>query len=607
MLAQDFRTPNLIPLAMMSMRYPSEWLAKAADTLARVAENPWALFVLLLVVNTVTQPYMGITHDTRLYSVQVLNQVEDGSYADDLFFRYGSQDQYSLFSRLAAPLVRLLGLPTAFFLIYLFSKSLLFFGMIRLVQTLVPHRVAGVLALVYGAAVSMNYGGLHVLNVQEAFVTPRIPACALVLIGLDLLLRGRPIASGLMILVALTLHPLMAFGGFLIWAGLLLWTKLGVKTVVAALLGSCALAGVVLAVEPLGQRCFGTMDDVWRQSILHASPFNFPSEWSRNDWCYLAIQLAVLGIAIGKYRSADAVKPRFLIVLLLVTLAGTAGSMLAERLPYALLLQGQPYRTLWILAFLHLAFAFWLCVEWSQSASWLGQLAGCALLAYVCSADGLPEERWQLVLPVPLLVVVLRGLERVPRDPAWLLHSVQCSVVLGAIAWAGYKWMLLIGGVRELLEVNGEAIDLAELFLRNFGPVVLLAGICWLLVRVGAELLESPCLAVRGGLRRRAGSCSSLSRRRIITSRTARNTAGTSVPFTSWCIAIAPYRTRCRRYTATWGVSITFGSICTRRAISTGGKRATLCSAATWPSKAGGERGSSRHAKSPAITTSNIT
>src|SRR6266404_6233513 len=97
----------------MTLTYPSDWIARAHDALARLAEKPWTLFVVLLAINALARPYGGITHDTRLYSVQVLNRVEDGAYADDLFFRYGSQDEYSLFSRLAAPRVHVLGLPIA--------------------------------------------------------------------------------------------------------------------------------------------------------------------------------------------------------------------------------------------------------------------------------------------------------------------------------------------------------------------------------------------------------------------------------------------------------------------------------------------------------------
>src|SRR5208283_3571537 len=111
-------------------------------------------------------------------------------------------------------------------------------------------------------------------------------------------------------------------------------------------------------------RCFGVMDEPWRQTILHASSFNFASHWDTKDWWYLAFQLTILGIAIWRYRSVDADKTRFLVALLLVTLAGMAGSILAENLPYGLLFQGQPYRVMWILAFVHFALGVWLCVEW---------------------------------------------------------------------------------------------------------------------------------------------------------------------------------------------------------------------------------------------------
>src|SRR6516225_361745 len=102
MIGRDSPNPLFSILApMLTIRYPSDWLARVEDALTRLAERAWTLLVVLLCVNAFSFPYAGITHDARLYSVQVLNRVEDGSYSDDLFFRYGSQDDYSLFSRLA--------------------------------------------------------------------------------------------------------------------------------------------------------------------------------------------------------------------------------------------------------------------------------------------------------------------------------------------------------------------------------------------------------------------------------------------------------------------------------------------------------------------------
>jgi hypothetical protein len=416
-----------------------------------------------------------------------MNHVEEGAYADDLFFRYGSQDQYTLFSPLMAPLVRLAGLSGAFFIVYLVSKSLLVWGMIRLALTLVPNRAAVTLSLMYVMAITLHYGGQHVLNVQENFTTPRMLSSALMLIGLDLLLRGRPIYSGLVIVAALAIHPLMAFGGLLVWTAYHLWKYAGTRAFVGATVGVLSLAALVLAIEPIGLRCFGAMDERWQQSIQHASSFNFPSQWIDQDWYYLVFQLGILGLAIGKYRSLDADKARFLAIVMLVMAAGLAGAVLAERLPYALLLQGQPYRVLWLLAFLQIPLAVWLCLDWSAQPVLINQIAGCILLAYLCNINGLQEE---LLLPAflfPVIALALRGLEKEPHDRYWLVHSVQRSLVLGALIWSAYKLYLLGRGSSELILKYPEYRDIWEVVMINLGPIAVLAGMSWLLARLPSQ------------------------------------------------------------------------------------------------------------------------
>ena len=75
----------------------------AVASLRSLGQRPWTLFAYLLALNALAYPYAGITHDARLYAMQVQNRIASGAYNDDLFFRYGSQDSYSLFSTLVAP------------------------------------------------------------------------------------------------------------------------------------------------------------------------------------------------------------------------------------------------------------------------------------------------------------------------------------------------------------------------------------------------------------------------------------------------------------------------------------------------------------------------
>src|SRR5262245_64343737 len=109
---------------------PQTWTGKASDALAKLGANPCTLFLLLCSINALARPYAGFLHDARLYAVQVLNQMEIGAFADDLFLRYGSQDQFSLFSRLVAPLASLLGLELTFFALYLAFTALFLYALL---------------------------------------------------------------------------------------------------------------------------------------------------------------------------------------------------------------------------------------------------------------------------------------------------------------------------------------------------------------------------------------------------------------------------------------------------------------------------------------------
>jgi hypothetical protein len=107
------------------------WIDRTAEALQALALRPQVLFLIALALNALAQPYAGIIHDARLYSLQTLNRLSEGAFADDLFLHYGSQDQYSLFSMVAAPLVSVLGLEWSFFLLYLTFNSFLLWVYLR--------------------------------------------------------------------------------------------------------------------------------------------------------------------------------------------------------------------------------------------------------------------------------------------------------------------------------------------------------------------------------------------------------------------------------------------------------------------------------------------
>ena len=196
------------------------------ERLRELVDRPALLVCVLLAANALARPYANVMHDARLYTVQVLNHVEHGTYDNDLFFRFGSQDQYSVFSLVMAPLVRLLGLKLAFFVAYLASNALYITSLVVLMRVLVKDRLLALVSMVYLAIAPLEYCAFHIFHVHEPFLTPRLSAVGMVLIGLAKLLEGRLIASLGCMIVAGALHPLMAAGGFLMWGGVCLVDKL---------------------------------------------------------------------------------------------------------------------------------------------------------------------------------------------------------------------------------------------------------------------------------------------------------------------------------------------------------------------------------------------
>jgi hypothetical protein len=449
--------------ALGTLSAPLQWLA----------DRPACLLAALLALNAVARPYAGFYHDARLYSAQVLNQADPGCYADDLFFRYGSQDQLSVFSRLVAPLASSLGIEVTFFALFLVLNALFFFALQRFVLALVDDAAIGVLALVFMAVTPLAFSGLSILQVQEPFLTPRPLANALVLFGLERLLRHQYVTAVGLVILALPVHPIMALGGLLVWLAFLAFTLLR-PFVAIGLVAATSLAGLgVILYEPLGVRLFGTMDSDWREMVRAATIFNFPLEWYGSDWLNQAVSFAVLlGAAFG-LPGLDGKRRRFALALALVGVAGLTGTFVGSLGPYALLFQGQPSRVLWILKVTQVALGFVLIAEWSRSSHRLARVAAVGLAVFFSVTSYLGVELFVLALALPFCCIAYRGLDATPQRADWAWRAAFMSLAIGAVLWAAYKCGLLVS-FRERVLAQAEPDELVMKVALNVGPVVFL-------------------------------------------------------------------------------------------------------------------------------------
>ncbi|HZY85257.1 MAG TPA: hypothetical protein VFE78_10535, partial [Gemmataceae bacterium] len=477
-------------------------LTQVGAALDRLADSPAALLCVLLAANALVLPYAGFSHDSRLYASQIVERVAPGSFRADLFLRYGSQDKYSVFTPLVAPVVAVIGLAPAFFLLYLASKALFFYGAIRLVRALVPEGRAVVLGLLYNAVIPMPFGGNEVFHLNESFLTPRVAACGLVFLGLEQMLAGRPGRSFVVLAAALVLHPLMAFVGLLVFA---LWwalNHLSRRQLVLAAAAACALAAVVVGYEPLGRRVFGHMDDAWRDVIFDVCFFIRPHEWGVTDWLRLACGVSVVAALAWSNEPGRAT---FLRALLIAAAAGMVGTLVAAHSHYLLLIQTSPYRTLWLTEFLAPPLAFGVAVRLWRRDTGLARFSALALVLLITcnwryeSAPGV----WLFLACLPAAVIGCRGLRPAPSRPDWLARSAAAAFAgaVGLMALADLFVVLMLAFTPPTFEMDVhpiQALRSASAVLYKLPLLALAAVALWCLTaRLGlGPRFRVACLAL---------------------------------------------------------------------------------------------------------------
>lgn len=425
-------------------------LQRVKLALEQLSQQRFQLFLILLFLNALSRPYACFIHDSMLYGLQVANHVSDGSFSQDLFLRYGSQDQYSLFSTVVSPLAELLGVPATFFLLYLLCKALILWAAIGLVQRLCTNRTAATLALFVLAVHPIYFGSLLVFSVNEPFLTARLISVALLLLGLERILNQQYLVSFLLMLSSCLLHPIMGVGGL----GLLLFAWLCQRLTVRQTIlvtGLLLLAGLGLCLyAPLGERLFGVMDEDWFHYVELRDSICYPALWTLDDWSRVACWVGILLSSVVLLAASDPAAARLLAITCLVGLSGIAASWVAGNCHYALLLQAQFYRASWVAVWLQIPMAFVLAAHlWQRQNIWSTFLA----VVLICWLDALFFSEiflYLLLYTFPVAVVLVRGLGRQPKQPNWWGHALLACVLLAMAGSQCLKLGLVLVYMRDL-------------------------------------------------------------------------------------------------------------------------------------------------------------
>jgi hypothetical protein len=357
----------------------SDWWNHSSAALAELVERPWLCAGVLLAIRSVFRPYLGLVHDAKLYSLQVASHVWPNTYNSDLFFAFGSQDSFSVFSHLMAPLAGAIGIEPSFFLVWMICTACIVYAEVQLVRRLVSERALAAVALVLLTLTDVAYGGRQVFTVHEPFLTARLPAVALVLFAFIKLLDGRLLWAGMLLGVSMLIHPLMTVPALFVGAAFVASARRRTERLAAIGALAAIVLGIFVAIPVVGEALFGRMEAEWLRSTKVICHQCFLTNWSANELCRTCIALVIV---VGVRGYLAAVAGRLVFWVGFTAIAGVAVTAYAEWTEYAFLIQGQAFRALWLAELLAypLGLAF-LQKLWQGEPA--GKLLGVPIAAYV--------------------------------------------------------------------------------------------------------------------------------------------------------------------------------------------------------------------------------
>ncbi|MES2352972.1 MAG: hypothetical protein V4568_01015 [Pseudomonadota bacterium] len=297
---------------------------------------------LLLAVWLLSHPYQGIWHDGTLYAGQAYQRLQPEAFRRDLFFAFGSQDAFTIFTPVYAWLINVVGLSAATIGSLLALQILWFVSYWVLCRQFLEGRWLYLALLLAFGMSPRYYGGLQIFSYAEIFLTARLAAEAFSLAALAVYFSGYRNVGLFIGLAATGIHPLV--GGWV--AALLFLIRLGWR--VSAICGVLAVIAVSIFKPAIITAVLTPMDAEWRTLVVENSAQVFIEHWGFEYWSRsgmaLSLVLAAAAITTDKAR------------LLWLSLTGIAAAALTlcwlgtTSFHSVLLTQLQLWRVLWLVS-----------------------------------------------------------------------------------------------------------------------------------------------------------------------------------------------------------------------------------------------------------------
>ncbi|MCP5228352.1 hypothetical protein [Accumulibacter sp.] len=422
-----------------------------ATSCGRVYSSSRSASLILATVAAVawiaTHRYQGIWHDGVLYAGQAIFRLDPTAFSRDLFFAYGSQDGFTVFTGIYALAIAKVGLPTA---------SALLLGMshvawIAAAAFLLRELLTGLsfwLGLVLVAVLPATYGSSGIFSYGETFLTARVWAEPPALLAVAFILRGDRVKAISSLVFAAAMHPVIAFPAALF----VFFFGFGARQqVVLALFGFLSMVALNLAGIPPFAGLNKVMDPLWLSLSVERSPFVFVNHWTPSEHKEAGfLALLLFGSALVAYPG----NRRVWWCALAVFATGIGMALLAVLWPGVLLIQMQPWRVLWLVRVL--AVAAGVCLV---QTTWLSSPYGRILLgALLVASLNLENSGFPCAVLLIGLIVAQHRFALDPRLPLWFRR----------VAWGGI--ILMVGeNIFWRIMLSSVSLDFTEASLIGLG------------------------------------------------------------------------------------------------------------------------------------------
>lgn len=442
----------------------------------------------------VRYPYLGIAHDAVIYALLVARELDPTAYANELFFVFGSQDDFSVFTPVFGRLVSSFGLDLAARIIVLTGGALWVVACLALCRAATQGHWLGYFACFLLASTVLNYSpNQHTFNVYEHFATARSLAFPLAVLSVAAAIRSRDLLAWGIGVTATLLHPLLG-----VWA-LVLWLAVRISDRWIALGMILAFLGVLSGPFWSSGGALQLMDAEWGQTVQASSVDVFLGGWGQLRLVPMLFWLGLLWLG-GRHGSAP-MRRWYLMMALICAWTVLISLVCSLFLPIRLVMQVQPWRALWlaeVLAVVALVDVLRVALAYRRTLFWLALGFGAALWA----TDGWLSP-WPYVVVFGASIPVIRL--NVLRALDWLEAHRKASLVAGAVLvlvlLPNYLLSLEIAGA-SLPAAWGGDFDALRGFLLRGGEGVFFLVLAWGLGRaswsVVAALLIIPATVLAG-------------------------------------------------------------------------------------------------------------